>query len=151
MQIHKNGSRQLTANFSEMEFYSSSSDAPESHYQSDESIEASQILRDWAGVPVTVNSTYRTKTHNDAVGSSDRSQHRISTAVDYDMEQKRLEEAKENIRQRGDLFRKLRAVGINGFGLYKGFIHLDSRPEGGKQKDSFGGTYAYWDNDQKKK
>lgn len=35
------------------------------------------------GKPIMVNSAFRSKQVNDAVGSSDRSQHRIGTAVDF--------------------------------------------------------------------
>jgi len=35
------------------------------------------------GRPIMVNSAFRSKQVNDAVGSSDRSQHRLATAVDF--------------------------------------------------------------------
>jgi len=35
------------------------------------------------GKPIMVNSAFRSKQVNDAVGSSDRSQHRLATAVDF--------------------------------------------------------------------
>ena len=35
------------------------------------------------GRPIMVNSAFRSKQVNDAVGSSDRSQHRVGTAVDF--------------------------------------------------------------------
>lgn len=155
MRIYKGGIRQLTKNFNEKEIYSKSSDAPDSHYFSDDTLNGAQIIRDHVGVAVHVNSTYRTQKDNDRVKGGSKSQHLKGNAIDLDMDQKKLDEVKKDFRRRGPLFKKLRAAGINGFGLYSGFIHVDSRPEGGLQSDEFG-TYAYWDKessseDQKKK
>jgi uncharacterized protein YcbK (DUF882 family) len=152
MVIYKNGTRQIRPKFNEEELFSTSPDAPESHYISDNLLDGMQIFRDWLGVTVTVNSTYRTPKHNKSEGGGVKSQHLKGTAGDLDAVQEAVDRAKKNIRERGDLFKKLRAAGISGFGLYGGFIHLDARTDGGNQKDHYG-SYAYWDLDssQKKK
>lgn len=41
-----------------------------------------EMVRDTVGKPVLVNSAFRSKKVNDAVGSSDRSQHRLGCAAD---------------------------------------------------------------------
>jgi hypothetical protein len=144
MIIYKNGTRQLKPNYNEKEFFSNSPDAPDSHFLSDAAMEGAQIIRDAVGVAVTVNSTFRTVDHNESVGGGSNSQHLTGHAIDLDMAQSKLDELKKDIPRRGPIFNKLRAAGINGFGLYNGFIHIDSRPEGGKQIDPRG-SFAFWD------
>lgn len=41
-----------------------------------------EMVRDVVGKPILVNSAFRSKKVNDAVGSSDRSQHRLGCAAD---------------------------------------------------------------------
>ena len=62
-QISKNGTRMMRNNFSEMELYSKSVNAPDSHFLSDNVLDWLQNFRDWSGEPICVSSTYRTKAH----------------------------------------------------------------------------------------
>ena len=43
----------------------------------------------------------------------------------------------------------IREAGINGFGLYSTFLHIDARISG-NQPDSKNGSFAFWDNRKKK-
>lgn len=137
-------------NFTERELYSKSPDKPPAHQLVNEVIDGVQIIRTWLGRPVIINSTYRTKKHNDSLGSNDRSQHRISTAIDFKAKYKEdLEKVKKELRSRkGPLWEKLRNAGVQGFGIYGSFIHIDARKEAGKNKDQFG-NYAFWDMEKK--
>lgn len=149
MILFQDQNRQIRPNFTEQELYSTSKDAPPAHQLTDQVIDGVQIIRDWLGKPVTVNSTYRTKAHNDSIGSNDKSQHRISTAIDLTAAKNDLEKVKHEIRsQSGELWNRLRAAGVVGFGVYKGFVHIDSRTTGGKQQDMYG-SYAFWDSASK--
>jgi len=42
-----------------------------------------EVKQTLGGRPIMVNSAFRSKQVNDAVGSSDKSQHRLATAVDF--------------------------------------------------------------------
>jgi hypothetical protein len=49
--------------------------------------------------------------------------------------------------KRGELFTKLREMGITGFGIYDTFVHLDCRDADtspAKQSDHYG-RFAFWD------
>ncbi|MFW5981545.1 MAG: YcbK family protein [bacterium] len=78
-----------------------------------------QKLRDRLGFPIIINSAYRNKTHNKAVGGSDNSQHLKGTAVDISLHNQKLD-----IETIGTLAEK---IGFTGIGYYDTFIHLDVR------------------------
>jgi uncharacterized protein YcbK (DUF882 family) len=90
-----------------------------------ELIERLQKLRELAGVPISINSGYRTKEHNAKVGGVDNSQHRLGKAAD-------LHKPRNfTIEQFASLAEK---VGFNAVGKYNTFIHVDVR-----------GSKARWD------
>lgn len=88
-----------------------------------------QVLRDFLGEPLRINSAYRSEAHNRAVGGSSKSQHLLGKASD--------------LRVKGldsdDLYHIIESL-INdgkmkegGLGLYNSFVHYDIR-----------GTKARW-------
>lgn len=82
-----------------------------------------QILRDYVGVPIHVNSGYRTKDHNVAVGGSPNSQHLQAKAAD-------IATGKHTPKQLAEIVEKLIKDGkmkIGGLGIYPSFIHVDIR------------------------
>lgn len=127
--ITKGDQTYISANFTADELYSKSPDAPQSHYLSDTTIKGAQIIRDWVGEPVYINSSYRTAAHNAAVGGGTASQHLTGNALDLSF---KTEAAKQivldDFAQKGLLYQKLKFNGIRGFGLYDNFVHIDSRP-----------------------
>lgn len=148
----------LSRNFTANEFYSKSSDAPASHSFPSELVEAAQLLRDSYGVPFRVTSTVRTPSHeyrlcihkgeDYARAMMVSSQHVKRRAMDIQPTSNTaavMSDLQFDIIDRGFMFKKLRALGVTGFGLYDTFVHLDVRKEAGKQKDEFG-TYAFWNN-----
>lgn len=137
-------------NFTSKELFSRSFDAPAEHLLSEETINAWNIVRDYYKVPVTVTSTYRTFLHDTAVGGKSGT-HTTGDAIDatFSIKQDKalfLPDLHKQILEKGELFHKLRMAGINGFGIYDGFVHLDSRTQTDKLKhrDEYG-TFAFWD------
>ena len=89
-------------------------------------IDAAQVIRDWIGVPLIVSSTYR---NPDKYGRG--SAHEKGLAVDMyskqvDVVSKYNDEITSYLNGTGSrLIEDLRAVGIDGFGIEGGCIHLD--------------------------
>lgn len=129
--ICKNGTKQITKDFSEKELYSKSLDAPQCHYLDDKTINALQAIRDWANTPIRVTSTLRTKAGNDLIGGVSNSRHlEPASAIDFQFIDNRdavMQRFYEDFRCKGSLYRKLRSMGINGIGIYGTFIHIDTR------------------------
>lgn len=139
MLIKKGSSEQLTTNFNESEVYNASFGGAESFNLSDKTLLAGQIIRDYFGVPMRVNSSYRTVAHEIAQGRSGNSQHAKGKALDFSFlgseRENTLLKYHQEILNKGPLYNQLKQVGINGFGLYDTFLHIDSRA-----------TPAFWDN-----
>ena len=76
-----------------------------------------QKLRDTIGKPIIINSAFRTVEHNKSVGGSPTSQHLLGKAADIrvsNMTPKQLATYCEKI-------------GFGGIGIYKTFVHVDTR------------------------
>jgi hypothetical protein len=80
-------------------------------------IDALQALRDHYGVPMTINSGYRSPEHNAAVGGAPNSQHVKGTAVDFVV--KGVSPAQ--------VYALLDPVWEGGLGKYNTFTHIDTR------------------------
>lgn len=79
-----------------------------------------QQLRDRLGIPIIINSGFRTIEHNKKIGGSTNSQHLSGKAVDVSILNQKL--SIETIRDLAE------SVGFTGIGMYDTFIHLDVRP-----------------------
>lgn len=80
-----------------------------------------QALRNRLGVPLMLNSAYRSPEHNRAVGGATKSQHLKARAFDVSM-----------ANHDPEVFElAARAVGFTGFGFYRrnNFIHVDIGPD----------------------
>lgn len=84
-----------------------------------ELVEKLQIIRDYFGVPVNVNSAYRTEEYNEAVGGVADSQHLLGKAADISMPRV----APSTIAN----FAK--SIGFGGIGIYSWGCHLDTRKD----------------------
>ena len=84
-----------------------------------------QILRDYVGRPVRINSAYRCVQHNDNVGGSKTSQHIYGKAADITIQSLKPIEVFAIIEDLIDMGHMLQG----GLGLYekKGFVHYDIR------------------------
>ena len=83
-----------------------------------------QILRNYIGKPITINSGYRSEEYNASIkGSSKKSQHVMGRAADIvvkGMTPVKVTEVIERLISNGDMLQ-------GGLGLYKGFVHYDIR------------------------
>ena len=139
MLLFKNGTRQITNNFTEHELFTKAPGV-DSHELSDKTINGVQIIRDYYGIPVYIDSSYRPIWYNRLWGSEDTSQHILKTAIDFTFRNSHYQKMyNSEIDNRGPLYHKLVAAGIRGFGLYNTFGHIDSRA-----------NYVFWDERKKK-
>mgnify|MGYP001179070391 FL=1 len=138
--ICKGSTRQVTKNFTEAELHSKSIDAPTCHSLDDQTIEGLQTIRDWFGAPIRVTSTLRTALGNELAGGVSDSRHLApARAIDFQFisdNDNYLTRFYHDFKCKGPLYRKLRAQGINGIGIYKTFIHIDNRASSSK---------SFWD------
>lgn len=92
---------------------------------------ALQTIRGSIGVPLNINSAYRSPEHNKRVGGSLKSQHLLGKAAD-------LSNSKLPPAQLAEVIEELISGGYipeGGIGIYNTFVHYDIR-----------GTKARWDN-----
>lgn len=75
-------------------------------------------IRNHFGVPVTINSGYRTYAHNKKQGGASKSQHMLGKAADIVVKGKTPKEVFEYAKT---------LTGAKGIGLYKSFVHVDVR------------------------
>ena len=121
----------LTKNFTKREFKSKDgSRMPDSVLENVKELASNlQVLRDFLGEPLRINSAYRSEAHNKSVGGSSRSQHLLGKASDLrvkDLDSEDLYHIIEALISEG----KMKEGGL---GLYNSFVHYDIR-----------GTRARW-------
>ena len=93
-----------------------------------------QVLRDFVGSSITVNSAYRCKDYNRRIGGASRSQHILGKASDIVVKEFTPDEVYDivqNLRRNPSL----QGVVFQGLGRYNTFTHLDTRQ-----------NYTTWDN-----
>jgi uncharacterized protein YcbK (DUF882 family) len=118
LRVYKKGQRsKITKNFSSTEFdcQCKRADCKETIIDL-EHVERLQELRDKLNTSISVNSAYRCKAHNKAVGGASRSRHLVSDATDITvkrMDQEHVAAAAEEL--------------FDGIGRYDTFTHVDSR------------------------
>lgn len=122
---------QLTPNFYISEFMCrDGTPVPKSLYSNvKELAENLQVLRDYLGEPIHLNSGYRTPSHNKKVGGKSNSFHLKAMAADITCKSK-------SPKQLAAIIEKLIAakkMKQGGIGIYSGFVHYDVR-----------GTKARW-------
>ena len=78
-----------------------------------------EVLREWAGVPLYVNSGYRCPAHNKAIGGSPRSQHKTGKAADI-----RYPKGVDKV---AFVDKALEIFDRGGVGVYPTFVHMDVR------------------------
>lgn len=139
MIIRKGDTQQLSKNFYAFEFFTKAPGVTE-HYFDERLITADQIIRDHYDHAVTITSTFRPPAYNASIGGSPKSQHLKGKANDFSFRNTAMQQDyNHQIRTKGPLYHKLKRAGINGFGLYDNFGHIDTRE-----------TPAFWDNTKKK-
>jgi len=82
-----------------------------------------QALRDFIGIPIHINSAYRTEAYNKKIGGANESQHLLAKAADITTKMhtpKKLAKIVEKLIKQGK-------IKIGGIGIYPGFLHVDTR------------------------
>lgn len=147
----------LSTHFSAREFYSHSSDAPDTHPLYMQLVDAAEFLRTYFGVAWRITSSFRTESNERQIlarlgvpffvdehmkGRAIDSQPAADTATNKAI----MLQLAEDFTSQGVIYQALRSRGITGFGLYNTFIHLDCRVDNFKaqRRDSFG-LVACWD------
>ncbi len=115
----------LTANFNSEEFNCNDGTKVPCDYMGNVGVLSAQLqqLRDHIGIPIHINSSYRTKAYNTSVGGSPKSQHLEAKAADIRTDEhtpKELAEIVETLIEEGKMK-------IGGLGIYPTFIHVDTR------------------------
>lgn len=117
-----------------------------SFIQQDQVLKALQAIREYYNTPIKINASSRTIEHEIKQGRSGNSQHTLGNAIDFSFANNPdlMDDYHNQILNKGILYTTLRRLGINGFGLYDNFGHIDTRTTGGAQSDNHG-EYAFWD------
>lgn len=128
--ITRNGTNLVRPNFANNELYTKCPAGPASHPLSDITLDGLQIIRDWSGAPMRVTSSWRSTACNFASGGSQNSEHLSGSAIDFQWtsnNENRIKQFREEMKCQGQLYQQLRAAGVNGFGFYDTFLHIDDR------------------------
>lgn len=147
----------ISAHFNASEFFCKSADAPASHPFHSELVDAVEFLRDNYNSAWRVTSSFRTESEERAIlrkldvpffvdvhmkGQAVDSQPAFNTLAI-------MRDLTKDFLTSGPVYSRLRQLGINGFGLYDTFIHLDVREEKTPHHDAFG-LVAHWDSRREK-
>lgn len=118
---------QITKNFDSIQFFSKAPGVT-SHFIDDKLPTAAQLIRDHYNIPLYVTSSYRPSWYNTSIGGATSSRHITGEALDLSFQNEAIhQQYNHDINTQGTLYRKLQKAGINGFGLYNGFMHIDTR------------------------
>lgn len=116
---------QLTDNFHIREFKCNDGTKVPTELEANVRLLATQLqaLRDHIGIPIHINSAYRTEAYNAKIGGSPKSQHKLAKASD-------LTTSKYTPKQLATIIKKLIKSGKmmqGGVGVYPSFVHYDCR------------------------
>lgn len=115
----------LTDNFTIQEFMChNGTNVPVFYYDNVKKLaENLQVLRDYLGLPININSGYRTPQYNKKIGGSALSQHLFAKAADFHVvgySPKMLALIIEDLIQSGKMVQ-------GGIGIYDSWVHYDIR------------------------
>lgn len=115
----------LTSNFNKSEFdCKSGADMPQEVFNNIQKLANQlQIIRNKVGVPIKINSGYRSPEHNTKIGGSKTSQHLLGKAADIVIDGYTPDEVAdliEELIENGDILQ-------GGLGRYNTFTHYDIR------------------------
>lgn len=148
VQIRKGNAMAVSGspNFTEREFFTTSPDYRRSIMYMDRRLAlAAQRIRTFLNKPVRVNSSARTRLHQQVLGGNpDRSQHvnedfegtgYLGTyALDLDSDDQSISILAGQFLEKGPLYNELVGLGIKGFGVYNGFVHIDTGEKPGYER-----------------
>ena len=113
--LAKDGDTYLSTNFKVKEFRCS--DGSDNILIDTDLVTYLQAIRDWAKAAVTINSAYRTESHNASEGGTKNSYHLKGMAADI------VVSGKTPLA----VARKAEDLGMKGIIKYPGFVHVDTR------------------------
>jgi|TARA_R110002095_G_scaffold108589_1_gene95052 uncharacterized protein YcbK (DUF882 family) len=118
----------LTNNFSKSEFdCKSGEDMPNDVLENVKQLAVQlQAIRDYVGKPIRINSAYRSKAHNKAIGGVKTSQHILGKAADITIDTFTPDEV-VSIIENMLTNEMLGSFYIGGLGSYSTFTHVDIR------------------------
>jgi uncharacterized protein YcbK (DUF882 family) len=116
---------QLTKNFHLHEFAcNDGTQVPDEYLDNVKQLaEQLQILRDFIGEPLTINSAYRHTEYNERIGGKPNSMHLTASAADITCKSKSPAQLRVVIEK----LIKDKKLWFGGIGKYKGFTHVDIR------------------------
>ena len=114
----KDGNTALSRNFRVREF--ACGVGTDTVFVAPELVTVLQNIRDHFGKAVTINSGYRTETHNKKVGGAAYSQHKYGTAADISVSGVTPSKVAA--------YAETLLPGKGGIGIYNSFTHVDVRP-----------------------
>mgnify|MGYP000657494523 CR=1 FL=1 len=132
----------LTTNFNLIEFQSKdgSQMPPEVLKNIKELAEDLQVIRDYIKKPIHINSAYRSPEHNKKIGGKRNSYHIKGMAADITVKgytPRKLYSVVRKLRKQGK-------IGVNGIGLYNGFLHIDLREQNRLSLWDNSSWYNFW-------
>lgn len=115
----------LTENFSKSEFdCNDGSEMPADVFENVKlQAENLQVLRDFVGKPIKINSAYRSVSYNAKIGGAKNSQHPKGNAADITIQGYDPGEVAEII----EGLIRIKAIEQGGLGIYATFVHYDRR------------------------
>lgn len=113
--VSRDGDKYVSKNFKVREFRCK--DGSDGVLIDDALVNYLQKIRDYFGKSITINSAYRTESHNKAVGGASHSQHLFGTAADIVVDGV----SPVTVAQYAEY------IGAGGVGLYTTFTHVDAR------------------------
>lgn len=136
----KGSAERLSANFSSSEFDCHGAGCCDATKIDTVLVERLQRIRNHFGRAVVINSGYRCKSHNKAVGGATASRHLKGQAADI---------AVSGVKP-AEVAKYAEHIGIKGVGLYSNFVHVDTRTvksfwrtASETPADTFGGSNPY--------
>lgn len=150
--IQRGDNTPLNPHFNTNEFYSKSVDAPAVHPFHSELVDSALYLRDHYNTAWRITSTFRTEREERQILNRLGVPFFVDVHMDgeaYDSQPAEngpviMADLTKQFLGNGPVYQDLRQMGINGFGLYDTFIHLDVRSSKAPHRDSFG-LVAHWD------
>lgn len=119
---YNDGEKKVSTNFRVREF--ACQDGSDPVFISDKLVQILQAIRNHFGQPVTINSGYRTVSHNKKVGGAAYSQHIYGTAADIVVAGVKPDDV-------ADYLETIMST-TGGIGRYKDFVHVDVRTARGR-------------------
>ena len=128
----KNTDEKISTNFTHKEFFTKDPNYNKPSHKLDKRlIDAVQYIRTKFNTRIRINSSYRSPEYNASIGGAKKSFHMEGRAIDFtfigDNNKALIADVEKDINAKGEIFKTLTGMGVNGILFYNTFIHLDTR------------------------